>query len=74
MGENVLRLQHELSQLSAADRAAIADYLLGTLDDEEDVENAWDPELDRRYADIVAGTAQGQPLDAVRAEWREEFP
>ena len=57
------------------DRAALAQFLIGTLDEEpeEDVEAAWDEELARRAEEIKNGTALGEPADQVIAKLREKY-
>jgi putative addiction module component (TIGR02574 family) len=57
-----------LEALPADDRAALAESLLASLeaDDEEDAEAAWVSEIERRVADLDAGTVQTIPWPEVR--------
>jgi putative addiction module component (TIGR02574 family) len=67
MTDIALRLKDELLRLPEADRAALAQILWDSLDDEsvEAAEAAWEAELNRRFAEIEAGTAKGRPASEV---------
>ncbi|HEX5105979.1 MAG TPA: addiction module protein [Pirellulaceae bacterium] len=74
MTQAALDLREQLARLPQEDRAALAKFLLESLDDEvdEDAEAAWAVELERRAAAVRAGTATGRPamqaLDELRAK------
>lgn len=53
------KLRTELANLTEADRAELARFLIQSLDEgaDEDVEKAWDIELDRRAEEIASGGA-----------------
>jgi len=57
-------------QLPEHDRATLAGLLIETLDplSEGDVEAAWSEEIERRLAEIDAGTVELIPWEDVRAE------
>ncbi len=67
-------LRTTLAELPTPERAAIAQYLLSTLDDEDDpgAAEGWDAELAQRGAAIEAGKAVGEPAAKVFAELREK--
>ena len=69
------RLKPELAGLSAQDRAALASFLIRSLDEAEDAdaEAAWDAELARRAEDIKSGKAIGIPADQVFADLRKKY-
>jgi putative addiction module component (TIGR02574 family) len=69
------RLKSELSQLSSAERAEIAHYLIESLDDgsDEDADKAWDAELLRRMDEIEHGTARGESDEAVIEALRSRY-
>ena len=69
------RLKPELARLSTQDRAALASFLLRSLDEVEDAdaEAAWDVELARRAAEIKSGKAIGIPADKVFSDLREKY-
>ena len=58
----------EASDLSEADRAALAGLLIESLEGEPDpdVEAAWAAEIERRVADMESGKVQGIPWEQVR--------
>ncbi|MBC7855730.1 MAG: addiction module protein [Pirellulaceae bacterium] len=75
MTDTAIRMKDELLKLGSQDRAALAHFLIETLDveEEEDVEEAWHEEIVRRSAQIAAGTAVGDPADQVFKALREKF-
>jgi putative addiction module component (TIGR02574 family) len=75
MTETAERLKTELATLSLPERAELARYLIGSLDEEEDAdaEAAWDAELQRRAAAIEGGRVVGKPAAQVFAELREKY-
>ena len=76
MSENALEWQSELATLPARDRAALAYFLLESLDEDADPESeaAWDAELQRRVDDIQQGRVAGVPATEVFAQLRKRFP
>ncbi len=58
----------EAADLSEQDRAALAGLLIESLEGEPDpgVEAAWAAEIERRVAELEAGTVQSVPWDQVR--------
>ena len=70
MGTNLNDLFQQAAQLPERDRATLAGLLIETLDAvfEPDVEAAWSEEIERRLAEIDAGTVELIPWETVRAE------
>lgn len=62
----------ELAGLDDADRAALAHFLIRSLDEGSDLdaEAAWDAELARRAEEIRSGRARGEPAEKVFSELR----
>ena len=58
----------EILRLPAEQRAMLALELIRSLDDEHDADAAvaWDDEIERRAAEIEAGTAETMTLDEYR--------
>ena len=58
----------EASELSEADRAALAGLLIESLEGEPDpdVEGAWAAEIEKRVAELDAGTVKSIPWEEVR--------
>ncbi|HMF31267.1 MAG TPA: addiction module protein [Candidatus Lokiarchaeia archaeon] len=69
------KIEQEISQLSAQERALLAEYLLQSLDEEEDpdAEQAWIEEAERRYKAYKEGKVRGIPADQVFEDIRSEF-
>jgi putative addiction module component (TIGR02574 family) len=73
MPEVLEQLKSQASQLSADERAALAEYLLESLepDGNDAVAAAWEAAISRRVAEIRSGSAVGKPAEQVFAELRE---
>jgi putative addiction module component (TIGR02574 family) len=63
----------ELLGLPVEERAKLALELIRSLDDEPDADaaTAWDAEIERRGAEVDAGTAETMTLDEYRAHVRQ---
>ena len=74
MTKTAEKLKIELSQLSTAERAELAYFLIHSLDEEVDydIESAWDVELTRRMQEINNGNASGEPSNKVFTDLREK--
>ena len=57
-------------QLDVHERARLAEHLLATLDEEDEIHHAWLAEAERRAQAIDDGTEQTLPLEQVLAELR----
>lgn len=57
-------------QMTKSSRARLAGMLLGSLDDEDEIENAWDEEIERRVREIDSGEVELIPGEQVMAELR----
>jgi putative addiction module component (TIGR02574 family) len=66
------KLFKEALELEQQDRVELAKLLIGSLDPtiEQDVEEAWLHEVERRTAAFDAGTAETIPWETVRARLR----
>jgi putative addiction module component (TIGR02574 family) len=69
------KIESEALELSAEERAALAERLILSLDEPTDenpadVERAWEEEIRRRHAEVEAGTAELIPAEQVLAEVR----
>ena len=71
MGNQLEALEAEALKLTSSERAAFAQLLLASLDEDSEIEEAWATEVERRIADIESGAVQVIPiseaLDRVRA-------
>lgn len=64
----------EILRLPVEERARLALELLRSLDDDEPdpgVAEAWDAEIERRAAEVDAGTAETMTLEEYRAHVRQ---
>ena len=70
MARNFKDLFREAAQLPEQDRAALAGLLIESLEPaaESGVEEAWAREIERRVAEIEAGTVELIPWEEVRKE------
>ncbi len=76
MAETLDQLKRQLGTLPTQERAELAQFLLHSLDEDEDpaeVEAAWAAELDRRADEIISGKVVGIPAEEVFKELREKY-
>ncbi len=55
-------LEAQALKLTAAERAAFAQMLLASLDEDLEIDNAWADEVERRIAEVEAGIIQVIPI------------
>lgn len=72
MSTLVEELSARAKTLPPEDRARLAEEMLASLDQDHDTvdEAAWDREIERRVAEVEAGTAKLIPAEDVHAEAR----
>ncbi|MEI6450417.1 MAG: addiction module protein [Actinomycetes bacterium] len=70
MANRLESLEAEALQLTASERAAFAQVLLASLDEDAEIEEAWAAETERRIADIESGTVQVIPIADALAQVR----
>ena len=75
MPTSVEELASQATELSPEDRSRLADLLLASLPEEDDVEldAAWDQEIQRRVAAVESGTARLVSAEEVHAEARKIY-
>jgi putative addiction module component (TIGR02574 family) len=56
--------------LSVAERAKLAEHLIASLDEDSEIEEVWAAEVDRRIAEVEAGTVQMIPAAEAIASAR----
>ena len=74
----VEQIKEQFDSMTSAERADLALYLIRSLDgednaDEQEVEQAWIEEVDRRVEEIKSGKAVGIPAEAFFASLREKL-
>ena len=70
MGNQLELLEAEALKLTSGERAAFAQLLLASLDEDAEIEEAWAAEVERRIADIENGTVQVIPIADALAQVR----
>ena len=63
-------LETQALKLTAAERAAFAQMLLASLDEDLEIDNAWADEVERRIAEVEAGVIQVIPIAEAIAKVR----
>jgi putative addiction module component (TIGR02574 family) len=58
MSTQLSTLEAEALKLSPEDRVRLADHVLASLRGQDEVEEAWGAEVDRRLAEVEAGTVK----------------
>jgi putative addiction module component (TIGR02574 family) len=70
MGSKLELVEAEALQLTSGERAAFAQLLLASLDEDTSIEEAWAAETERRIADIESGAVQVIPIADALAQVR----
>lgn len=63
-------LEAEALKLSPGERAALAQLLLASLDEDVEIEDAWADEVERRIAEVENGSVQLVPIADALAQVR----
>lgn len=63
-------LAAEALHLAASERAALAQLMLASLDDETEIDDAWALEVERRVAELESGASAVISLDEALARVR----
>lgn len=63
-------VESEALKLSTAERARLAEHLIASLDEDSEIEDAWAAEVERRIAEVEAGTVQLIPAAEAIASAR----
>src|SRR6266849_4579378 len=63
-------LEAEALKLTPGERAALAQRLLASLDEDAEIEEPWAVEVERRIADVESGTVQVIPIAEALARVR----
>ena len=63
-------LEERAMTLTVSERAALAQRLLASLDEDQDLDDAWAAELDRRIAAVESGEMKTIPIAEALAQVR----
>lgn len=70
MGNQLELLEAEALKLTAGERAAFAQVLPASLDEDAEIEEAWAEEIERRVAEIESGAVKLVPMAEALAQVR----
>ncbi|MFZ2629626.1 MAG: addiction module protein [Rugosibacter sp.] len=70
MGNQLEKLEAEALKLTSGERAAFAQLLLASLDEDTEIDDAWAVEIERRIADVDSGAVQAIPIAQALAQVR----
>jgi putative addiction module component (TIGR02574 family) len=63
-------LEAQALRLTPGERAALAQRLLASLDEDAEIEEAWAEEVERRIAEVESGAVQAIPIGEALAQAR----
>ena len=61
-------LEAQALRLARHERARLAQKLIASLDEEDEIEQAWAEEAERRYEELHAGSVEALPAEQVFAQ------
>jgi putative addiction module component (TIGR02574 family) len=64
------KLEAEALKLTPGERAALAQRLLASLEEDAEIEEAWAVEVERRIAEVESGAVQLIPIEEALARVR----
>jgi putative addiction module component (TIGR02574 family) len=64
------KLEAEALKLTPGERAALAQQLLASLEEDAEIEEAWAVEVERRIAEVESGAVQLIPIEEALARVR----
>jgi putative addiction module component (TIGR02574 family) len=74
MAATVEMLEAEVLKLGPADRSRLVERLLASLDEDQDIEAAWDAVADAREDELRSGAAVAVPFSEAVARLEARFP
>lgn len=74
MAATVEMLEAEVLRLAPADRSRLVERLLASLDEDQDIEAAWDAVADARADELKSGAAVAVSLGEALARLEARFP
>lgn len=69
---SIQEMEAELLRLPSDERARLAEFLIASLDEEDEIAQAWADEAERRYEELRTGLVKGIPADEVFAQLEAE--
>lgn len=74
MAATVEWLEAEVLKLPSADKSRLLERLIASLDEDPQIEAAWDAVADAREDELKSGRVNPVPLDEVLARLEARFP
>ena len=74
MSTTLEMLEAEALKLSPSDRSRLAERLVASLEEDEEMEAAWDALADARETKINASSAKARPFEDVISRLEARFP
>ena len=70
---SIQEMEAELLKLPSDERARLAEVLIASLDDEDEIAEAWADEAERRLEELRSGVVKGIPAEEVFAGLRSQI-
>ena len=70
---SVQELEAEILKLPSHERARLAEVLIESLDEEDEISRAWADEAERRYEELRSGGVEAVPAEEVFARIRSRL-
>lgn len=67
---SVYDIEAEVLKLPSHERARLAEVLIASLDDDDEIAQAWADEAERRYEELRSGAVKAVPAEEVFARIR----
>lgn len=70
---SVQELEAEILRLPSHERARLAEVLIASLEEEDEIARAWAEEAERRYEELRSGEVEAVPAEEVFARIRSRL-
>lgn len=70
---SIQELEAEALKLPVHERARLAEALIASLDEEDEIADAWTEEAERRYEELRSGAVEGIPSEDVFSRLRSRL-
>ena len=74
MDTELEKVEAEALKLRPGERAALAQRLLASLEEDKEIEEAWAQEVERRIAEVESGAVQLIPIEEALARVQRASP
>jgi putative addiction module component (TIGR02574 family) len=70
---SIQEIEAEILKLPSQERARLAEVLIASLDEEDEIARAWGEEAEHRYEELRSGAVEGIPAEEVFARVRSRL-